>query len=43
MVKVLPEQTEPLFTLITGKALTVTFATAGVEEIQPKALLPVTE
>lgn len=38
-----PEQIDPLFTVITGKLLTVTLATAVVVPTQPAALVPVTE
>ena len=42
MVNELPEQIEPLFTLITGVAFTVTEPTAVFELTQPAVLVPVT-
>jgi hypothetical protein len=43
MVKFLPEQMLPLFTVITGNAWTVTVATAVLDAGQPTELVPVTE
>ena len=43
IVNEVPEQTEPLFTATTGKALTVTVATAVLDDAHPKTLVPVTE
>ena len=42
MVNELPEQIEPLFTLITGVVFTVTELTAVFELTQPAVLVPVT-
>jgi hypothetical protein len=42
IVKLLPEQVVPLFTEITGKAKTVTCATAVLDDTQPAELVPVT-
>jgi hypothetical protein len=43
MVKLFPEQIEPLFTEITGMASTVTVAMAVLVEAQPPDPVPVTE
>jgi hypothetical protein len=43
MLKVDPLQIEPLLTLTTGNACTVTVATAVLDETQPSALVPVIE
>jgi hypothetical protein len=37
-----PAQTDPLFTVITGKGLTVTFETTAETAAQPALLVPVT-
>ena len=43
MVKLLPEQIVPLLTVTKGSAITVTFETATVGDMQPNELVPVTE
>jgi hypothetical protein len=38
-----PRHIVPLFTEMTGRVFTVTVATPGTEDTQPKELVPVTE
>jgi hypothetical protein len=42
-VKVAPAQIDPLFTVITGKGFTVTLEMAGLDEIHPNELVPLTK
>ena len=43
MVKLFPEQIEPLFTETKGEVITVTLEIAVLKELQPAVLVPVTE
>jgi hypothetical protein len=43
IVKLCPEQMVPLLTAMVGRGLTTTLDTAAVAEMQPCALVPVTE